>query len=882
MAYLINRRVTGEQILERHSEATEKVLPKKDELVLFTNVATVDRYGKTYQYGYNSFTLAFYDFELHPMNPSDEFKKTETVTTNPATKQYSYTNVNESYNDATATVHLDNSEAKSLSTTISNAESYNWSVGLDVNMAWELKFTSCKFSPSFTISSSYGQAFETAYSETDEITETTDGGTDVSTDVPAHTAVTTLQTTGSAESTIAYECPVYVTYRVAILSMCGTLYDDNAATLSFSTAGYEQRTFLTLFGNDKTCTDAVEDLYLRGEHYLDEGGFERSYATTVCQNDDGDIFANTLNWKAITSYPTPRSKAEKPWLVSGKDIVGVMGDKYPRSITGARMDTMTTNITTELLNPTPIKPIKIIKTDWQVNDTVKMHVGDDFQANVYRVKAYDEDEVPYYGFASSTGEWRVVNADGEEMTDGPISLSKDPLTRKFHVTANAPGEAWIKYFIPENEYMDYTGTYSTNSDIVSTAYHIVVTETASDSDVNRVTLSGSVEAYVDDEAIDLDHMPTLTARVYDRTDKEVEVALKWEAQELPSRGISVTEDGKLTVSNTGTFHVRAYYDGPNGKIYSDWAEVTAVTKPAEPTPGTVDFEVIKVYDPVTNLKVNEEDDSFNNERHITFRELLRDLYQMTHKDKDMSAVEDQTVTDFALQKSFYCDSAANLDEGIKVAEMKAMADNFKAANTASDDDIDLPGEDDDYCSRKDAIKTLVKLLAIRSLIVAPDAIPDNHVHELCEKHDATPANCVDKGNVEWYDCADPNCREILSADKQVLTNIETPVDPNNHKSTETKWVTNGSSKVEVYVCCGAEKKAAPTPTPTPNGSNSTGKPNGSTSNGNGSTYTGRGTGTANKAPNTGDTSNALPWTIALLLAGAACVTGTAQLKKRKR
>ena len=79
----------------------------------------------------------------------------------------------------------------------------------------------------------------------------------------------------------------------------------------------------------------------------------------------------------------------------------------------------------------------------------------------------------------------------------------------------------------------------------------------------------------------------LTATVYDTTGKEVDRVCSWEAQELESKGISVATDGTMTISQPGTFHVRAFIDG----VYSDWAEVIAAPAPVDPMTTVVETPV---------------------------------------------------------------------------------------------------------------------------------------------------------------------------------------------------------------------------------------------------------------------------------------------------
>jgi LPXTG-motif cell wall-anchored protein len=67
----------------------------------------------------------------------------------------------------------------------------------------------------------------------------------------------------------------------------------------------------------------------------------------------------------------------------------------------------------------------------------------------------------------------------------------------------------------------------------------------------------------------------LDAAAYDKTGAEINVPLTWEAQETD--GITMTEDGKVSFTKPGTYHVRA----KSGEYFSDWYEIIAAEKSEE-------------------------------------------------------------------------------------------------------------------------------------------------------------------------------------------------------------------------------------------------------------------------------------------------------------
>jgi len=200
-----------------------------------------------------------------------------------------------------------------------------------------------------------------------------------------------------------------------------------------------------------------------------------------------------------------------------------------------------------------------------------MNVGDSLPIYSYRVNAYDESMVPYYGFVKGWGEWKIVDARGNPTSSNVAVMTTDPVTHQQCVAAKAAGTAYVKYFINEGVYTDYSGRVSKNSDITSPAYKITVQSAPEEKFSGSIKLTGEVEAAVN-EPVNLNSLESITVAAYDSTGKQQDIQVNWEAQELEKNGIKVTEDGVLTATKAGTYHVRAFYQD----VYSDWIPVTAV------------------------------------------------------------------------------------------------------------------------------------------------------------------------------------------------------------------------------------------------------------------------------------------------------------------
>ena len=88
--------------------------------------------------------------------------------------------------------------------------------------------------------------------------------------------------------------------------------------------------------------------------------------------------------------------------------------------------------------------------------------------------------------------------------------------------------------------------------------------------------------------------------------------------------------------------------------------------------------------------------------------------------------------------------------------------------------------------------------------------PSYHVHVLGTKHNAVPGNCVDKGTLEYYDCAGTvggACGKYLDAEGHELASIEGTTNASNHKGTSTTWTKTATNHKETYDCCGVVKTA---------------------------------------------------------------------------
>ncbi|MBR2490764.1 MAG: S-layer homology domain-containing protein [Ruminiclostridium sp.] len=642
LAALVGRKMTGNNFMSHHAIDG---LSDSQRTVLYTTVSTVDRYGGTPQYGYNSFSLVFYDFQLHVL--SDDKQLSGEVSTNTTSTEDGLIVMmeNNDLTDLTSTATLARSVSSSVSSTISNSESYSFGQTYGASASFTEKVPDIEES-SFSLSAefSYGQVMETAYSQEKTLSETVDTSLSVQKTLPPHTKECSQQTLATTTLKTTFDCPVGLTYKVAIFSMCGTMYDDNALVQAWNTAGYEQRSFVTFFGAGTDTNDAVESLYQRGTYRPNDPSYDQTYGLTKGTNDENKVWCSSLNWSSIAGMAAPTSRSASG-LKGGTDLIYALDDAYPMSLTGGTTSLTETSIYTEQGTTYPMLPISSVYIPWQMGESVELDrtfqltVGETHPISSYRVEACDRDAVPYFGFVSTSGTWKIVDTTGREASSDVAVMEYDPVTGVQILKATAPGTAYVKYFIPENYYYTWDGVASTNANISSAAYKIVVSappEVEPEPFEGTLQLTGSVSTIVG-ETINLNGEGSLSVAAYDTTDKKVKAAVSWEARELEEDGISVSPDGVLTTTKAGTFHVRAYMDA----VYSDWVEVIA-EEFVEPVVSIRNYPFIDVdhnawYDPavefvfLNRVMAGVKTNAFYPEKEVTRAQVAQILYNLEGK-----------------------------------------------------------------------------------------------------------------------------------------------------------------------------------------------------------------------------------------------------------
>lgn len=589
LADMIGRKVTANDFVSHHSlDAFSD--GSSGQNVVYTIAANVDRYGSSPQYGYTALGICLYDFQVYVLDdggelntaigsdtPKDAASKSPNVTyTSDGTDSVSVlsTTKNRDAQAHSTTLTLENSGTGSASSSTSTSRDFGMSQSIGMSSDVSVKVPAIA-EAGLHLSTSVGFTESFGFTKEAEKARSVTTGTSVTNtiEVPPHTAAAIKESKNTTTVTTKYDCPVGITYKVAIFSMCGTVYDDNLLTQSWSTSGYDQRTFITIFGDSRG--DANENLYQRViVHGNDKTSVDQTLAVTQSRTrSTSNNWAESLNWKNILAQDVPTTKEGNPYaskLVSGSRMAENIVDRYPMSVSGATMECRESSYSTDVAPAVPLYPIATISMDTQRKRIFNLDVGDSLPIYSYKVIATDKDAVPYYGFVQTWGEWKVVGTDSKPCTSDVIEVTYDPVTKQQRVVAKAPGSAYVMYFINEDTYYTADGEVSKNEDISSAAYQIVVSSAPAKPFDGTIQLTGEVEAAVG-EPVNLNSLDSVTCYVYDKTSKMVDKEVKWESQELSKYGIEVTEDGVLTCTKAGTFHVRAFIED----VYSDWIPVYA-------------------------------------------------------------------------------------------------------------------------------------------------------------------------------------------------------------------------------------------------------------------------------------------------------------------
>lgn len=554
--------------------------------VIYHLMAMRDRDGGTFYYEYNCFGIAFYDFNVQPFTGKegeglttalseydnlDEAIDTELSgddITGFVSEGSSKTHIDRVRNTAAeeVTKHMDVnwSQEESLSSEVSHVEETAFSQGQSASFTFgkDTAFFHAETGFSFTEE----ELFQDGISSSNSTSKQDGGSSGQDVPIPAHTALEQIVINDDSSSSAKYDCPAMVTYKVAIFSYNGCYYDDNAGTTYFNTAGYEQRSFMTEFGNDADGTGAVENLR---ERMAKDAGYDASHGLTrgIRQRHASDNDATWDNpWVSYLDYGAMADAANNylHYSPAHSDTTEFLSCFQPMSITGGLLKRAGSGSDSIIGEAVPIYPLRSVTLLKSQRDEVTLKEHEDLHLKNIRLEAWDSKDIAFYGFVPTTGYWTLVNKSGDQIEDSDVISLKQNKNGDYVVKAKSPGRAYIQYFIPEDTYryvnQEDQEIYIDPSDVDTPVMTITVKK---DDDVpTEIVTSGNVELYYDAPEnskekvkIDLESVDGLEAVVYNQKGDVMDAEVSWEPA-ADTDGINI-KDNVMTVNKDGTYKLRA-------------------------------------------------------------------------------------------------------------------------------------------------------------------------------------------------------------------------------------------------------------------------------------------------------------------------------------
>ncbi len=495
--------------------------------------AKISGRGAFYE-GTVKYTVRFSDFTVGALLPADEGLYVATTTEN-GNKDKENVEASSVKNDTNTTVTtsqtITKSTTESLTNTVDHSSSYSFTEGLKIATETSGKALFATFKITGELSTSFTQAFTDGWSKSKGITKSYQKSSEVSVTLPPYTNVMIKQGNSKTTTTTKYNCPVIVGYKVTIL-------------IDQTVNGIYTYTF------GESNSNARKDL----NHRAFEEGAKNLDSQSI---DWPKILSDSQVKDAITKITT-----HAPMSGSGATTVYTIDTTYSEVAGLAALYPLTR---VELGHAT----LPFIDN----YNVANMKVGEYSYLDYLYVNGYNSRNAEYYGFDKNKGYWKVVDEHMRELSDSdaPVTLTKDSATGYTQFKAVKPGKCYLKYFINENAYPTGSGsnTYTKNADIQPAMLEINVAE-------EEVTykITGSYTGIIGFVSDDLEGNGKLSVSAYNTEDIEVEREYIWQKQELTSKGIRLDDNGIVTLTKKGPFHVRV--KDKNGKIHSDWVLITAI------------------------------------------------------------------------------------------------------------------------------------------------------------------------------------------------------------------------------------------------------------------------------------------------------------------
>ncbi len=469
-----------------------------NEIVLANIVTSQYNYWLTTERLFSTFGIVFYDFELTPIidenlkyiSAADNYDSIKDAFEHNA-PGVTYTDdsdgistityiQNPTSTSASVSASSDRSVTNSVSNSFSESDSYSFteSVSAGVN------YTPIKdvLEVSVEVGFSASQAISTAYTEDKSVSETISTSSSASVTLPPYTEIGIKQTMSKTEQSVEYDCPVYLTYKVAVFGV-NAQYIQDTGTGSWSITNYDQGSIFTNFGSNlkEGGLNAVDNLANRVKEK--SKSFELSYGGTYGQYED----QNDGNPPKKITYLDWSKLDDTEDLDYCSNLLSVF---RPMSAMGGKMTFKTDSYNTELTEIYPMYDLK--KVRFEGDGTYNLAIGGDLDLNTINVVGLNKFDQPYYGFRPTMGTWHLCDEDGNDIPafeEGKgIAVTSTPSTQV--IEAHELGEYYLRFDIDEEFYTKTVDrkTYITNDDLDMTA---ILKLSVTDTGDNHICREGS-------------------------------------------------------------------------------------------------------------------------------------------------------------------------------------------------------------------------------------------------------------------------------------------------------------------------------------------------------------------------------------------------------
>lgn len=461
------------------------------------NIASNGTSGSAnYRRYYQGYGIAFYDFKVTPLTDDDlEFitaaegyksledakadnvSGVEYISVGNGVSHTSYIT-----NPSASSTNVSNSYSETFSTAVSNhmESTETYSFGQSIEVSTELG-DSLPVTTSISAGLSAEETISTAYGTEESVTRerTMETATEVS--LPAHTKIGVSQQDGSVEAKLDYDCPVYITYKVAIFGMNAVFYWNNiTGTDNWTTADLEQGSICVGFGSDSSegGVSAVDNIFNRAIKFKDMSGYDESYGNNFGRYKYHGDGKDPATYTAVDWNEFIDSKADGSNVTTRKCIEHL---KYniPLSSSGATLTINSSSITTDISGIYPLYNLDNVKL---VDDAIyNLEAGNSLDLGRIATAGYNAYNVPYYGYVSDGGEWALCDENGNALSsvDG-ASLANISGTQILNTEKE--GTYYLKFLIDENLYTDVDDDDVTikNADLSSSPVIVVKATQAAD------------------------------------------------------------------------------------------------------------------------------------------------------------------------------------------------------------------------------------------------------------------------------------------------------------------------------------------------------------------------------------------------------------------